>query len=238
MKKVSLLVIAVLCTIMVMSQKKIPLIGEKAPSFTANTTNGILNFPEDFGKNWKILFSHPRDFTPVCTSEVLQLARMQDEFDELGVKVAVISVDDNSTHKLWKKSIEDINQEGIDPVKIEFPILDDRKHVVSKKYGMLQDRSGNSKAVRGVFIINPDNIVQAIIYYPMQVGRNFYEIKRAVVALQTVNNHTLTPANWNPGDDVLLRASPYLDPNLKDSVEIRKQYYNIGPIMWYKRVTN
>jgi peroxiredoxin 2/4 len=218
-------------------ENRIPLIGEKAPAFTAETTNGLLNFPADFGKNWKILFSHPRDFTPVCTSEVLQLSRMQEEFDELGVKIAIISTDQVSEHFKWKKSIEEIEVAGKDPVQIRFPFIDDSKTEVSRLYGMVHEESTNVKDVRGVFIIDADNVIQTILFYPMKVGRNMEEIKRTVEALQTVNAHVSTPVNWKPGDDVLVPVSPYLNPELKDTTDIMKQYYKIGTVMWYKKMS-
>jgi peroxiredoxin 2/4 len=239
-KRLSMLVVLFFSATLVWSQKpgenRIPLIGEKAPAFTAQTTNGLLNFPDDFGKNWKILFSHPRDFTPVCTSEVLQLSRMQDEFEALGVKIAVISTDQVSEHFRWKQSIEDIKQPGKDPVRISFPFIDDCKVEASRLYGMVLEDDKNVKDVRGVFIIDPDNIIQTILFYPMKVGRNMEEIKRTVEALQTVNAHVSTPVNWKPGDDVLIPASPYLNPGIKDTTEILKQYYNIGTVMWYKKM--
>lgn len=216
-------------------ENSIPLIGSKAPTFKANSTNGEINFPEDFGKNWKILFSHPRDFTPVCSSEFLQLARMQEEFDSLGVKIAIISIDDISQHERWKRSIEAIEQEGIKPVKVNFPLIDDLKSTCSRLYGMVHEKSKNVKDVRGVFFIDPDNIIQAIIFYPMKVGRNMEEVKRAIIALQTVNAHVSTPVNWKPGDDLLMPASPHLNPLLSNT-EIRANYYNIGPIMWFKKI--
>jgi peroxiredoxin (alkyl hydroperoxide reductase subunit C) len=219
------------------NKNRIPLIGEKAPAFTAETTNGTLNFPADYGKNWKILFSHPRDFTPVCTSEILQLSHMQEEFDKLGVKIAIISTDQLAEHFKWKKSIEEIEVAGKDPVKIRFPLLDDHKIEASRLYGMVHEESINVKDVRGVFIIDPDNVIQTILFYPMKVGRNMEEIKRTVEALQTVNAHVSTPVNWNPGDDVLVPASPYLNPDLKDTTEIMKQYYKVGTVMWYKKMS-
>lgn len=240
-KKSPIFFLFILSATLIMAQnvnaERIPLIGEKAPAFTAETTNGLLNFPADFGRNWKILFSHPRNFTPVCTSEVLQLGRMQETFEELGVSIAIISVDHLSDHFRWKKSLEEINQEGKEPVKIRFPFIDDFKTKVSRSYGMVLENGTDVKDVRGVFIINPDNIIQAIIFYPLQMGRNMDEIVRAVVALQTANSHIFTPVNWNPGDDVLSRASPYLDPALKDSAEITKFYYKVGEVMWYKRMS-
>lgn len=237
MKKISLLAMVLFCgTIAWSKENGIPLIGEKAPSFTANTTNGTINFPEDFGKSWKILFSHPKDFTPVCTSEVLQLARMQDEFEALNVKVAVISTDVLSQHVMWKKSIEEIKQNDKNSVAIKFPLIDDSKIVVSKLYGMIQEASSTTKDVRGVFIIDPDNNIQAINFYPMKVGRNMDEIKRIVEALQTVTeSKVLTPANWKPGDDVLLPFSPYPNKELEANADLMKLFYNVGPVMWYKK---
>ncbi len=235
MKTLSLIISAVFCALTIWSQNTIPLIGDKAPSFEANTTTGKLIFPDDFGNNWKILFSHPRDFTPVCSSEIFQLAQMQEDFAALGVKVAIISTDDITTHQRWKKSIEDIDQDGIKPVTIDFPLIDDFNSNISRMYGMIHKENGNVKDVRGVFIIDPNNTIEAIVFYPMKVGRNMEEIKRAIIALQTVNTHESTPVNWKPGDDMLMAASPHLNPSLTDSTEIRRLYYNVGPIMWYKR---
>ena len=120
---------------------RIPLIGEKAPEFTAETTNGELNFPSDFGKKWKILFSHPQDFTPVCSSELLELAYMQDEFEKLGVKVAVISTDPVGMHKQWKKSLESLDIDHKGTVKINFPLIGDDNVKVAKLYGMIHPRA-------------------------------------------------------------------------------------------------
>lgn len=236
MKRISLVFSLIFCTTMLWSQNfNFPLIGQAAPSFTANSTNGIINFPGDFNKNWKILFSHPRDFTPVCTSEILQLARMQQEFDSLGVKLAVISTDEIMQHEMWKSTMESILESDENHVNISFPLIDDSRCVASNIYGMIHEKSNDVKDVRGVFIINPDNVIQAIFFYPMKVGRNLEEIKRTVIALQTVNNHVSTPVNWKPGDDILMPASPYLIEFKKDSAEISKQYYNIGPVMWFKK---
>ena len=190
------------------TSSKIPLIGADAPSFTAQSTNGEITFPGDFGNKWKILFSHPADFTPVCSSEILELAQMQPEFDKLGVKIAVMSTDTLYKHYSWKKSLETIKYKGRDPVKINFPLVDDNSWYASKEYGMLHANVNSQKDVRGVFIIDPKNKVRAIYFYPMEIGRNMQEIRRAVVALQTADSHkVLTPANWQPGDDVLV---PYL----------------------------
>jgi peroxiredoxin (alkyl hydroperoxide reductase subunit C) len=192
---------------------RVPLIGEKAPSFTAESTNGTINFPSEFGRKWKILLSHPQDFTPVCTSEILELANLQTEFDNLGVKVVVVSVDPLATHEQWKKAMEGLTYKDREPVKIKFPLVDDNSLVISKEYGMIHTASNTTKAVRGVFIIDPDNIIQAIYFYPMQVGRSTDELIRMITALQTTSaSKVMTPANWKAGNDVLIPFPPKADP--------------------------
>jgi len=218
-------------------ENKIPLIGSQAPSFTAQSTNGKMTFPDDFGKSWKILFSHPQDFTPVCSSELLELAYMQKDFEKLGVKVAVISTDDIEQHKLWKEQLEGLDYKGRGPQQINFPIFDDHKAVVSRRYGMLHEPTSTNKDIRGVFIIDPNNIVRSINFYPMQVGRNFVEIERTVEALQeTEKEHVLTPANWNEGDDVLVPYFPYTKEQLADNPKLKDEFYNVGNRMWFKKV--
>lgn len=239
MKKVSLMLVAILCVVTVwsQSQNKIPLIGSEAPSFKAKSTNGDLNFPSDFGKNWKILLSHPKDFTPVCTSEVLQLAEMQKDFDDLGVKLAIISTDVLSQHQTWKLSIEELLQKRNEPVRINFPLIEDNNAEISKKYGMLHEPVSTTKDVRGVFVIDDKNIIQSVNFYPMNVGRNMDELKRLVIALQTSKRDQVsTPANWKPGDDVLITYRPYTDKELKENPGLADLYYQVGNSMWYKRV--
>ena len=208
MKKTFLIFVLIFSAIQLWSQNKsderVPLIGEKTPSFTATTTNGKLNFPTDYGSKWKILFSHPQDFTPVCSSEILELAFAQSDFEKLNVAIAVLSKDPIDQHVQWKKSIEEINYQGRGQVKINFPIIADDNLLVSKKYGMLM-----TKDVRGVFIVDPDDIIQAIFFYPRSVGRNIEEVKRTVVALQTARaNNVMIPANWQKGNDVLIPLKP------------------------------
>ena len=178
----------------------IPLIGAEAPSFTAQSTNGKMTFPNSFGASWKILFSHPQDFTPVCSSELLELAYMQNEFDRLGVKVAVISTDNVDQHKMWKAHLEELDYKGRGTQNITFPLFEDQGAVASKKYGMLHEPVSTTKDIRGVFIIDSENVVRSINFYPMQVGRNMDEIVRIVEALQvTDGSKVLTPANWSMG---------------------------------------
>ena len=176
---------------------RIPLIGEEAPSFTTETTAGTINFPLDFGRNWKIIFSHPMDFTPVCSTELIELANLQDEFERLGVKIITVSTDPLETHKQWKKVLEQIDYKEYPRQKINFPIVDDSNLVIAKLYGMIHRESDNNRDVRGVFIIDPDNKIRAEFFYPMEVGRNMNEILRSVIALQTTDrNNVMTPANW------------------------------------------
>jgi len=213
MKKMLLLVLLAFSVTQLWSQEiryiKVPLVGEEAPLFTASSTNGTINFPVDYGRKWKMLFSHPQAFTPVCTTEILELAYAQSEFDKLNVALVVLSTDPNDQHVQWKKAMEEINYQGRGLVKIRFPLVDDDKLVVSRQYGMIHPSSNTTKDVRGVFIIDPDDIIQAIFFYPMNVGRNIEELKRTVVALQTARaNHVMTPANWQKGNDVLIPLKP------------------------------
>lgn len=220
--------------------QSIPMIGENAPSFKAQTTAGDLNFPSDFGNKWKIIFSHPRDFTPVCSSEVLTLSHMQNDFDKLNTKVVVISTDDLQKHMMWKEALEETSFKKMDPVKINFPIIDDSKTSISRKYGMLHLSASTTKDVRGVFIINPDDKIAAIYFYPMNIGRNMDEIKRTLIALQTASgkgkDKYLIPANWQVGDDVLVPQFPYTEKEVQANPDLKLSYYNVGSYMWFKKM--
>lgn len=225
-----------LFTATVLSQDKIPLIGSKAPSFKAKSTQGKMTFPDDFGHSWKILFSHPQDFTPVCSTELLELAYMQKDWNKLGVKVAVISTDDLQRHKLWVEQLEGLDYKGRGKQQINFPIFDDHNFIVSKKYGMLHEPTSTTEDVRGVFIIDPNNVIRAINFYPMQVGRNFAEIERTVEALQTVDKEqVLTPGNWKMGDDVLVPHFPYTKEQLAENPKLKDEFYPVGNRMWFKK---
>jgi peroxiredoxin (alkyl hydroperoxide reductase subunit C) len=216
---------------------KIPLIGSKAPSFTAESTNGEITFPESFGTSWKILFSHPQDFTPVCTSELLELAYLNDEFNTLDVKLAVISTDDLKMHKMWKAHLEDLDYKGRGKQKVTFPILDDHKAEASKIYGMLHEPVSTNKDIRGVFIIDANNIVRSVNFYPMEIGRNIEEILRIVAALKTTDeSQVFTPANWNEGDDVLIPHFPYTAEQLANDPTVKDGYYSVGDRLWFKKL--
>jgi peroxiredoxin (alkyl hydroperoxide reductase subunit C) len=213
---------------------RIPLIGEHAPSFTALSTEGTINFPLDFGSNWKVILSHPMDFTPVCSTELIELANLHDEFEKLGVKTMVVSTDPIDVHKQWKKVLEQIDYKEYPRQKINFPILDDSNLVIAKLYGMIHLESDKNRDVRGVFIIDPDNIIRAEFFYPMEVGRNMNELLRTVIALQTtIRNNVMTPANWKIGNDVLVPFPLKSDMSVmnKDSGE----YYQLSWFMIFKK---
>lgn len=184
---------------------RLPLIGDEAPSFQALTTNGTVHFPEDYKGKWVLFFSHPSDFTPVCTTEFMTLASMKDEFKALNTELLGLSVDSLYSHIAWIRKIEELEWNGIKNVKIDFPVIADLNMKVSTKYGMLQPNVSSTQAVRAVFIIDPNSIIRAIIYYPLTTGRNFEEIKRTILALQKADGaHCSTPANWVPGKDVII----------------------------------
>lgn len=188
------------------SFNNLPLIGEEAPAFSAQTTKGKVNFPDDFKGKWVILFSHPADFTPVCTSEIMTFAKMTEEFRKLNTELLGVSVDSVNSHLAWIKTMEDkLEFNGIKNVKVDFPIVADVKMEVSKKYGMIQPHSSDTKPVRAVFFVDPQATIRALIYYPQSNGRNFQEIKRLLIAMQTSDAFDVaTPADWQVGQDVLL----------------------------------
>jgi len=182
----------------------LPLIGDKAPAFHAVTTQGDINFPEDYAGKWVILFSHPADFTPVCTTEFMTFASMADEFKALNTELVGLSIDSLYAHIAWLRKIQELEWNGMKNIEVKFPLIEDIKMDVSRKYGMVQSQS-STQAVRAVFIIDPEGIVRTILFYPASTGRNFDEIKRVVLALQKADrDHIATPANWMPGDDVIV----------------------------------
>ncbi len=182
----------------------LPLIGDKAPAFHAVTTQGDINFPADYAGKWVILFSHPADFTPVCTTEFMTFASMADEFKALNTELVGLSIDSLFAHIAWLRKIEELEWKGMKNVQVKFPLIEDIKMEVSRKYGMVQSQS-STQAVRAVFIIDPESIVRTILFYPSSTGRNFDEIKRIVQALQKADSEGIaTPADWRPGEDVII----------------------------------
>lgn len=212
------------------SRQRIPLIGTQAPSFIAPTTNGIISFPKDFGKDWKVLFSHPRDFTPVCSSEILELAYHQNEFKELGTHIVVMSVDRLASHRTWKADLEQVDRNSRGKVKIEFPLVVDSSSVISYSYGMIDPQSNDNHSIRGVFFVDPENKIKAFLFYPNEIGRNIDEIIRILKALQTQYSHenTVIPANWQPGDEAMI---PILTK--EDKEELKSPDSKIHFINWY-----
>ena len=184
----------------------LPRIGEPAPEFKAVTTQGEINFPGDYKGSWVILFSHPADFTPVCTSEFMTFASMEEQFAEANCKLVGLSVDGLYSHIAWLRTIkEKIEYRGMKDVEVKFPLIEDITMDVARKYGMIQPGESNTKAVRAVFIIDPKGMIRTIIYYPLSLGRNFDELYRAVIALKTADEFNVaTPADWRPGDDVII----------------------------------
>lgn len=185
---------------------RIPLIGEKAPSFEAVTTQGKINFPEDFAGKWVILFSHPADFTPVCTTEFMTFASMEPEFEALNCKLIGLSIDSHYAHIAWLRTIkEKIQWKGMKEVEVKFPVIADLKMDIAKAFGMVMPGASDTQAVRAVFFIDPEAKIRALMYYPLSAGRNFGEIKRLLIAMQTADQHQVaTPADWRPGDKVII----------------------------------
>ena len=178
-------------------------IGDTAPNFTARTTEGPINFHEWIGDKWAILFSHPKDFTPVCTTELGAAARMKGDFEKRNCKIVAVSVDDVKSHQGWIGDIEDTQQ-----VKMNFPILGDADRKVSGLYGMIHPQANDTLTVRSVFFIDPKKKVRAMITYPASTGRNFPEILRVLDSLQLTDSHQVaTPVNWKDGDDCVIVPS-------------------------------
>ncbi len=185
---------------------KMPLIGDKAPEFTANTTNGKINFPSDFNGKWIILFSHPSDFTPVCTTEFIEFQNIKDELQKLNTALVGLSVGANSSHLAWFDAIEKMDIDG-KHIKITFPLIEDLNMHVANLYGMIHPNMSDTHAVRAVFIIDTKGIIRTIFYYPATTGRNIEEILRTLIALQTADAFGVaTPANWFPGHNVIIPA--------------------------------
>lgn len=186
-------------------QFKMPLIGDDAPAFTAVTTQGNINFPEDYKGKWVILFSHPADFTPVCTTEFMTFASMIDEFKAINTELVGLSVDSLYAHIAWLRRIQELEWKDMKHVNVTFPLIEDIRMEVANKYGMIQPNASNTQAVRAVFVIDPNGKIRTILYYPLSTGRNFDEIKRIILALQKADSdHCATPADWRPGDDVIV----------------------------------
>jgi len=178
-------------------------LGDTAPDFTQESTQGTIKFHEFLGSSWGVLFSHPKDFTPVCTTELGEVARLKGEFDKRNVKVIGLSVDPLTNHAGWTKDIEETQK-----VKLNFPLIADADKKVSNLYGMIHPSASDSMTVRSVYIIGPDKKVKLTLTYPASTGRNFDEILRVIDSLQLTAGHKVaTPANWKNGDDCIVLTS-------------------------------
>src|ERR1700756_3826049 len=187
-------------------------LGDLAPDFEAETTQGKIKFHEWLGSSWGVLFSHPRDFTPVCTTELGYTAKLKPEFEKRGVKVIGLSVDPLEDHVRWSKDIEDVT--GYKP---NFPMIADKDRKVSDLYDMIHPNASDTLTVRSLFVIDPNKKIRLTITYPASTGRNFHEILRVIDSLQLTDSHKVaTPANWQDGDEVVIV------PSLKDEEEIKK----------------
>ena len=200
----------------------LPLLGGKAPDFEALTTQGKLRL-SDFAGSWLVLFSHPADFTPVCTTEFMAFSEIYDELQKRNTELLGLSVDSVSSHIAWTRNVEEKTK-----VKIPFPIIADLNKEVSTAYGMIHPGQSKTETVRCVFIIDDKQVIRTILYYPLTTGRNMDEILRIIDALQTTDaNGVATPANWRPGDKVVVPA-----PNTQEGAEERlKEGYEC--IDWY-----
>ena len=211
-------------------------IGDTAPDFTAETTEGTIGFHDWIGESWAVLFSHPKDYTPVCTTELGYMAKIKPEFDSRNVKVIGLSVDSTGDHEGWVRDIQET--QGHAP---NYPIIGDADFNVSKLYGMLpaevggeaKDRTAaDNQTVRNVFVIGPDKKVKLVLVYPMTTGRNFDEVLRVIDSLQLTARHKVsTPVNWRDGDDVIIAGSVSNDEakELFGSWEEPKPYIRIVP---------
>lgn len=201
-----------------------PRIGDMAPDFEAVTTIGNLKFSDYNKGSWVILFSHPADFTPVCTTEMSGFAKENDFFDKHNTKLMGLSIDSIFSHIAWVNAVDE--KTG---VLFKFPIIADLDMKIAKLYGMLQPGESETAAVRAVFIIDPKGKIRLIMYYPLNVGRNMEEIKRALVALQTSDEHQVAmPLNWQPGDKVIIGA-----PKTLEGLEERKNNKELEITDWY-----
>jgi len=211
-------------------------INDEAPNFTAETTQGPINFHEWIGDGWAVLFSHPKDFTPVCTTELGYMARIKPEFDRRNVKIIGLSVDPVDKHERWADDIEET--QGARP---NYPMIGDPELKVAKLYEMLGADAGNTSegrtpatnaTVRNVFVVGPDKKIKLILIYPMNIGRNFDEVLRALDALQVSAKHQVsTPANWKPGDDVVVPSNMPEDvtkQKFPGGLKVLKPYLRLG----------
>ena len=203
-------------------------LGDPAPDFTAETTEGKVNFYEFLGDGWGVLFSHPRDFTPVCTTELGRVAKLKDEFEKRNTRVIGLSVDAVDDHEKWAKDIEETQGAALN-----FPLIGDPDRSVADLYGMIHPNASDTQTVRSVFVVGPDKKIKLTLTYPASTGRNFDEILRVIDSLQLTANYMVsTPADWKDGDDVIV-APALSDDEAKErfpkGFETKKPYLRVTP---------
>ncbi|MBP7850474.1 MAG: redoxin domain-containing protein [Lentimicrobiaceae bacterium] len=217
-------------------ESRIPFLGEMAPAFVAESTRGKIKFPEDYFNKWRIILSHPGAFTPVCTSELIEYADLQDVLKKHNAELIVISADGVSSNNEWLKSIETLTYKGKKPAEIKFPIVSDQGFAISKQYGMQHLKSNSTKSIRGVFIVDPGNKIRLIEFYPSEIGRSTHEMLRALIALQESDNRgVLTPANWQVGDDFLIRPPKNMDEFEDMRKNGKETEYYLNWYMWFQK---
>jgi len=203
-------------------------LGDEAPDFTAETTQGTINFHDWKGKSWAVLFSHPKDFTPVCTTELGRAASLKPEFDKRNVKLIGLSVDPVDSHLRWEEDIKDVTGSAVN-----FPMIGDPDRKVADLYDMIHPNASDTATVRSVFVIGPDNKVKLTLTYPASTGRNFQELLRVIDSLQLTANHSVaTPADWVDGDDVIIvpaLSDEDARARFPKGFEARKPYLRVTP---------
>ncbi|HEX7457459.1 MAG TPA: peroxiredoxin [Ginsengibacter sp.] len=203
-------------------------LGDTAPDFTAETTEGKINFYEFLGDSWGVLFSHPADFTPVCTTELGKTAALKKEFEKRNVKVLAVSVDPLDKHNSWKNDINETQN-----VSVDFPIIADEDKTVANLYGMLHPNASATATVRSLFVIGPDKKIKLMIVYPASTGRNFVEVLRVIDSLQLTANYSVaTPADWKEGEDVIVIPAVSTEDAIKKfpkGVKVIKPYLRYTP---------
>lgn len=217
----------------------IPLIGDKAPAFHAVTTQGEINFPEDYNGKWVVLFSHPADFTPVSTTEFMTFAAMINDFHDINTELIGLSIDSVFSHIAWLRKIKELSWKDMKHIEVTFPVISDMKMEISGMYGMLHKESSETQTVRSVFIIDTQGKIRTILFYPAETGRNMNEIKRIVSALQKADIEKIaTPANWSSGDDVIL-LPPETCSDARDRIDkVVENMYSMDWFMSFKQTNN
>lgn len=219
--------------------KGLPLIGDMAPEFHALTTQGEINFPQDYHGSWVVLFSHPADFTPVCTTEFMSFASVVSEFKAIGTELIGLSIDSVYSHIAWIRKIKELSWKDMKHLDVTFPVIADTTMEIARKFGMVHKGHSEHYTVRAVFIIDPVGKIRAMLYYPVSTGRNINEIKRMVIALQKSDNESMvTPANWLPGDDMILPVPTTCTIAVERTEQVSEDMYSLDWFMSFKQSTN